>query len=128
MDLSQFGASGAVVGVVFIFLQYMAKDSKRRDKQHDETISALNLVSRNSEDLGELVRESHTYIKTRNGSLDKTLNNLTDKIVASEAIMFSADKQLRANNKLLARMEKFDLMVQKREEKRRNDGKVTSTV
>lgn len=42
MDIASYGASGAVVVVVGLFLRYMAEESKKRDISHDKMITAID--------------------------------------------------------------------------------------
>lgn len=60
MDISQLGASGAVVIVVLVFLKYMREDGLRRDKTYKQVVSALNKNA-------NAVAKADKYLRDRNG-------------------------------------------------------------
>jgi len=59
-ELSQLGASGAVVIVVFIFLKYMREERKNRDRKD---LIFSKIIKANT----KTVSETKDYIKDRNG-------------------------------------------------------------
>lgn len=75
MELSQLGASGAVVVVVIIFLKYMKEEGIKRE----ESINKLGLtVDANTKATKELVKtnqEHYQFLKNLNGKLSKAVND-----------------------------------------------------
>jgi transcription elongation factor GreA-like protein len=75
MDISQLGASGAVVIVVAFFLKYMKEEAIKRE----ETINKLGkAVDQNTSATKELVktnREHYNFLKNLNGKLTKAVTD-----------------------------------------------------
>lgn len=67
MDLAQFGASGAVVVVVIIFLKYMREETTNRDRTYLQVAQALDKLTRATLKNTEATTSADTYLKERNG-------------------------------------------------------------
>ena len=67
MDFSQFGASGAVVVVVFIFLKYMREEAKKRDITYEKVAKALDGVTSATKKNTLATASADQYLRQRNG-------------------------------------------------------------
>lgn len=74
MDLSQFGASGAVVVVVLLFLKFMRNEGDKRDATYEKVAQALDGVTKSNIGLQSLTKLNTTatksadeYLRQRNG-------------------------------------------------------------
>lgn len=60
MDISQFGASGAVVAVVILFLKFMRDEATKRDVTYNNVARALERNTR-------ATTKADIYLQQRNG-------------------------------------------------------------
>lgn len=67
MDLAQFGASGAVVAVVVLFLKFIKEEAEKRDRTYEEVAKALNKLSANTTKNTAATTSADTYLRQRNG-------------------------------------------------------------
>lgn len=74
MDLAQFGASGAIVVVVLLFLKFMREESNKNKETYDKVAAALHNVSWVTEETSKNVaantkatQTADQYLKHRNG-------------------------------------------------------------
>lgn len=90
MDFSQFGASGAVVVVVFLFLKFMKDEGVKRDTTYAKVAKALE----NNE---KAVATADKYLRERNG---RDAQSHKELMIAVQAIPITmqdiADKQAEA--------------------------------
>lgn len=83
MDLSQFGASGAVVVVVLLFLRFMRDEATKRDVTYAEVAKALNKLSEATVKNTRATQSADTYLKQRNG---RDIEKHTELLKATQAI------------------------------------------
>lgn len=67
MDLSQLGASGAVVIVVILFLRFMKDEATKRDITYGEVAKALNQLTKATNNNTTATKAADSYLKQRNG-------------------------------------------------------------
>lgn len=67
MDLAQFGASGAVVAVVVLFLKFIKEEAEKRDKTYDNVAKALDRLSKATTKNTSATTSADVYLRERNG-------------------------------------------------------------
>ena len=97
MDIAQFGASGAVVAVVLLFLKFMREEGIKRDESYKQVAKALDRLSKNT---GEnslqskltraAIKASDSYLRERNGRDNEKhqmlINISEEQLKATQAI------------------------------------------
>ena len=71
MDLSQFGAAGAIVIVVALFLKYIRQEAEHRDKIIDKITNAVHLNTEAVTKSTAVSQETYRFMKNLNGELKK---------------------------------------------------------
>lgn len=76
MDISQLGASGAVVIVVILFLRFMKEENAKRDRAYEKLSESMDQFAGSNQkiadELGEQtqeLRQGNSEAKERNGHL-----------------------------------------------------------
>lgn len=67
MDLAQFGASGAVVVVVIVFLKFLREEGKNRDKTYELVSEELSKLSNSTDKNTQATKSADEYLRERNG-------------------------------------------------------------
>lgn len=80
LDITQLGIAGAVVIVVVMFLNYMKAENDRRDIRDRELANAMKENSESTRQNSQLTKEVSDYLKLRNGSGDRLMKELSDKM------------------------------------------------
>lgn len=70
-DLVQFGAAGAVVAVVWLFLDYLKKQEAKRDQTYREVAKALKTIAAATDKNTRATINADNYIRERNGRDNK---------------------------------------------------------
>lgn len=82
-DLSNVGASGAVVVVVIIFLKFIREENLKRDKRDGLLVNAINNIGKESKLTRAVAKSADEYLRERNGRDAKSHKEL---MVAVKAI------------------------------------------
>lgn len=97
MDFSQFGASGAVVLVVFLFLKFMRDEGIKRDATYAKVARALENNVKALENNEKAVASADKYLRERNGRDAQSHKELMVAVQAIPTTMQSiADNQADA--------------------------------
>lgn len=67
MELAQFGASGAVVAVVVLFLKFIKEEAEKRGKTYDNVAKALDRLSKATTKNTSATTSADIYLRERNG-------------------------------------------------------------
>lgn len=104
MDLSQLGASGAVVIVVILFLNFMKEEGKKRDETYAKVAIALDSVTGATRQNTAATENADNYLQQRNG---RDIESHKETLIAIQAIPDTmqqiADDQVIAITKALTR-------------------------
>lgn len=76
-QFSQFGASGAVVVVVFMFLKFMRDERLASVKSHDKLVDSLDKNTRVSQ-------QTYEFLENLNGSMRRTVRQKQEGTYVSE--------------------------------------------
>ena len=97
MDLASFGASGAVVAVVVLFLNYITKDTIKREATYEKVAIELKRLANSTDKNTMATKSADEYLRKRNG-LD--MEHHTEVLSAIQAIpevlRHIADEQSKA--------------------------------
>lgn len=97
MDLSQLGASGAVVIVVILFLRFMKDEATKRDITYSQVAKALNQLTKATDNNSKATTSADTYLKQRNGrDIEKHEELLRATQAIPKTLEHIADAQAKA--------------------------------
>ncbi len=82
-DFAQFGASGAVVVVVLLFLRFIQQEATKRDQTYAEIAKSLNKLTAATEKNTDATKSADAYLKQRNG---RDIEKHTELLKATQAI------------------------------------------
>lgn len=88
-DLAQFGASGAVVVVVYFFLRFMREEAKKRDETYGQVAAALTVLNKSVIENTSATTSADTYLKQRNG---RDIEKHAELLKATKAIPITLKK------------------------------------
>lgn len=87
IDITQIGASGAVVVTVIIFLKFLTEERKTRDDSIEKLTSTLDKQIVASKKQREASHEVLTFMKKLNGKLENaTIQKVTEQTVEHQII------------------------------------------
>lgn len=87
IDITQIGASGAVVVTVIIFLKFLTEERKTRDDSIEKLTSTLDKQIDASKKQREASHEVLTFMKKLNGKLENaTIQKVTEQTVEHQII------------------------------------------
>lgn len=87
IDITQIGASGAVVVTVIIFLKFLTEERKTRDDSIEKLTSTLDKQIDASKKQRKASHEVLTFMKKLNGKLENaTIQKVTEQTVEHQTI------------------------------------------
>jgi hypothetical protein len=121
MDIAQFGASGAVVAVVLLFLKFMREEGAKRDISAQVVAKALDKLSSVTAKNTAATIQADTYLKQRNGRDNeqhgvniKIQQDMVQQIQKIPDIIYSKEKQRSEESRaILAAAEAIPITLKK---------------
>ena len=75
MDISQIGASAAVVLTVLAFLKYMREEATKREETLNKLSTAVDANTKATKELVKTNQEHYSFLKNLNGKLTKAVTD-----------------------------------------------------